>query len=260
MKWVKRLLVVLAVLTALLAAGMVFMVRWGAKRVDTPENVGETGLVRIRNFYVDVYGTKTSSSVLVFDAGLGSSIAADAIAGGLEVRREDVTDIFLTHGHFDHFAGVPLLPKAKVHAGKADADLLSGERSNPNAVPRMIGAFTDTPSVKVDHALEGELSIPIDGGKETLIAIPMPGHSPGSYAYVLRNVMIVGDAFNYYQNMLMEPPGVFTEDPALARESIKKLPALMKKYDVKTLCTGHGGCTPDGKADELVRAMIATFE
>jgi glyoxylase-like metal-dependent hydrolase (beta-lactamase superfamily II) len=257
MKWVKRLLVVIVILAALAVAGIIFMLRWGTNRVDTPEKVGETGIVRVRNFYVDLYGTKTSSSVLVFDAGLGSSLAIEAMLAGLEVQNEEVTDLFLTHGHFDHFAGTPLLAKAKVHAGKADADLLAGERSNPKLVPRAIGVLTSMPVVKIDDALSGEVSI--DAGGEPLIAIPMPGHSPGSYAFIIRGVMIVGDAFNYYQNMLMEPPGVFTEDPALARESIKKLPDIMKKYAVQKICTGHGGCTPDGKAEELVAKMIASF-
>src|SRR5688572_10200401 len=191
MKWVKRLLVaiVLAALIVLLAVAL--LMRWGQGRADLPEKVGDTAIVRVRNFYVDLYGVKTSStSVILFDAGMATQgVELDSLLAELGVRHQDVTDLFLTHGHPDHFGAAPLLPNARIHAGAADAGLFTGEIGPQKALPRVLSLIGPAaPVVKITNALEGEEQIAIDAGKEIVHAIPMPGHSAGSYVFIFRDV------------------------------------------------------------------------
>src|SRR5687768_16717349 len=120
MKWIRRLLVAVVLAFFIAFAGIVALLRWGRDRADLPERIGETGIVQVRNFYVDLYGVKTSSAVMLFDAALETQgIAADMLLAELGAKREDVTHVFLTHGHADHYGSATLFPNAKIIAGRA---------------------------------------------------------------------------------------------------------------------------------------------
>lgn len=255
MKWIRRILVAGLILLILLIGGVIIALRSGADRADLAQDIGTGGIVVVKNFSVDLYAAKTASTAIVFDAGIDSSgKAIDRLLEGIKVQRESVSDLFITHGHPDHFASAPLLTKAHLHAGAKDVSLLSGERENPKLLPRMFAAIMpDSPKVKVDDPLEGEKAI--DVGGEQVLAIPMPGHTPGSYAYVFRGVAFVGDAVNFRKGALTEPPRPLTEDPELARASIRALGDELKKHLVSTICTGHGGCVPIDKLYALISAM-----
>ncbi len=46
----------------------------------------------------------------------------------LDVRPEDVTDLFLTHFHFDHVLNCDLFPKAVIHMPETERDYVQGAR------------------------------------------------------------------------------------------------------------------------------------
>lgn len=244
MKWIRRIAIALLVLIAIAVAGIVALVRWGQKRADLAAQVSDGGVYAVRNFYVDLYAVKNGSTVIMFDTGIDDSgHAIDTLLAGLNAKREDVTDLFLTHGHPDHFMGAKLLPNAKIHAGAADVPLYDGSKANPRLLPRVLGKILpDPPRLTIDHPLAGTSSITI--GSETIVAVPIPGHTPGSYAYLVRDAVIAGDAIHYHHNTFEGPPDVFTEDPAQAMESIDDFPAKIKQWPVLKICTGHGSCAP----------------
>lgn len=112
-----------------------------------------------------------------------------------------IQGVFLTHLHFDHSGGlIDLAPGAPVHIGPGDArernrlNLLLG--SPANAILRGHGplnewAFQPDPS----GAFEGVLDIFGDG---SVWALHVPGHSPGSTAYLINTTegpkLVTGDA------------------------------------------------------------------
>jgi glyoxylase-like metal-dependent hydrolase (beta-lactamase superfamily II) len=51
---------------------------------------------------------------------------SDAIFHGLGIKPEDVTDIIVTHSHWDHIDGVDLFPKANIHIQKAEYEYYIG--------------------------------------------------------------------------------------------------------------------------------------
>jgi glyoxylase-like metal-dependent hydrolase (beta-lactamase superfamily II) len=111
--------------------------------------------------------------------------------------------VFLTHLHFDHIGGLIDLPRTTVvYVGAGEAE----ERSRANTLlghpadailegfgPLREWAFQPDP----DGVFEGVLDVFGDG---SVWAIRVPGHSPGSTAYLINAVggpkLVVGDAIS----------------------------------------------------------------
>ena len=179
--------------------------------------------MRVRNAYVDFYGAKNGARVLLFDAGtdpLGRGL--DALLAKMGASRDEVTDVFLTHGHGDHLASASGFRNAKVHAGAKDAGLVDG-----SDVPwklRIASLIQPSARVKVNNPLDGILAVDV-GAAQTVKAFPVPGHTPGSYFYLWEKVLFVGDSiiYNEKQGELELPPDSFDYDPAQLRQSLGQL-------------------------------------
>jgi glyoxylase-like metal-dependent hydrolase (beta-lactamase superfamily II) len=82
------------------------------------------GLVQARNNGCYIYGLRSGDKVVVFDGGIDDEgHALDALLGKMGASRDEVTDVFLTHGHFDHVALVPLCGKARIRLGDGDTEM-----------------------------------------------------------------------------------------------------------------------------------------
>ena len=57
----------------------------------------------------------------------------------------------------------------------------------------MFGTLLSVPPVEASHRLEGKADIDVGNG-EWVIAVPLPGHTPGSYVYLFDGVLFAGDA------------------------------------------------------------------
>jgi glyoxylase-like metal-dependent hydrolase (beta-lactamase superfamily II) len=231
---------------------------WAAGRHDKPEPVpGVTGVARVRNLMVDIYAARTGDGVVLFDAGIDArGRAIDDLLRSLSAERKDVRAIFLTHGHPDHVAAVPLFRSkgVRIYVGAGDAGLLDGS-GGKSAGPAKVWkrAFGIASSTATDR-LEGRREVELPGG-EKVLALPFPGHTEGSTLYLLRGVLFAGDAFNYHKGHLEPSPEKFADDAAQARHSLTTLTTLLQGLSVTTICTGHGGCTPPGKTTELVQEL-----
>jgi glyoxylase-like metal-dependent hydrolase (beta-lactamase superfamily II) len=51
---------------------------------------------------------------------------SDAVMAGLGIKPEDVTDIIVSHSHWDHMDGVDLFPNATIHIQKAEYEYYIG--------------------------------------------------------------------------------------------------------------------------------------
>src|SRR5439155_1206412 len=111
-------------LFAFLILGVVMM-RIGSHRFDAPDPV-HGSVMRVHGQVSDFFGAKADGRVVLFDAGADAEgRGLDLLLGALKSGREDVSDIFFTHGHGDHVAAAPLCPRARLHGGSADADMMS---------------------------------------------------------------------------------------------------------------------------------------
>ena len=235
MRWLFALLLVA------LIAGVIFL---RVKRHSfEPAQPVRASVVRLRNSFVDLYGAKSGDRVILFDAGVDNEgKAVDALLAALGATRDSVSDVFLTHAHGDHVGAVPLLPHALVHAGQADVELAAGTKPQGSLFARPLAWILPAPKVTVTDALVGRREISVGGG-ETVVALPFPGHTNGSYMYLYQGVLFTGDALNLDGGKLVPPPSLFSSSASENRKSIASLGAELGGAKVEIVCTGHGGCT-----------------
>jgi glyoxylase-like metal-dependent hydrolase (beta-lactamase superfamily II) len=198
---------------------------------------------------VTAYIVKQEGVILV-DAGYPKSeaaILAEARRRGID--RSDIRLILLTHGHADHAGsalqlheatGAPIAlhegDRAMARSGRQGRLKPTGMRGHLLGI--LVGSerFSSFPSFQPDIMMPGEFSLADYGVDGTVL--PTPGHTAGSVSIVLGSGdALVGDLV--CPSLPSGRPGLsfWADDPAQARESIKK---LMERRPRRVYC-GHGG-------------------
>jgi N-acyl homoserine lactone hydrolase len=163
------------------------------------------------------------------------------------VAKEKLNGVFLTHLHLDHVSGMPDVPN--------DTPIFTGP--GETVASKLMHAFT---AGSINKALEGkgalnewqfeaDASGTFDGvldifGDGSVWALWVPGHTPGSTAYLVRTttgpVLLTGDASHTrwgWDNHV--EPGSFTEDAVTGTESFKKLQAFAAAHPEVEVRVGH---------------------
>jgi glyoxylase-like metal-dependent hydrolase (beta-lactamase superfamily II) len=160
-----------------------------------------------------------------------------AILRFLESRRLIPEKILLTHGHFDHIAGVPelkLKTGAEVWVHPDDAAMVTDGRKNLSV---FIG-----PPVGLDPAdalfFDG-MELPL--GTLRLRVLHTPGHSPGSVSFTAEGLAFVGDVLFRHSVGRTDFPGSSMET---LLHSIWNV--LLPLGDSTEVLPGHGESTTLG--------------
>jgi len=178
------------------------------------------------------------------DFKLLSYVRPDSALLKVGVKATAVTDIILSHPHWDHIDGLNLFPKAKIWIQKADykyftetAWLKGGE--NGGFAKRDVAMLIKRYNAGQVHLIEGD-------NKEIISGIRVFTGSKHTYdsQYVVvktpvNNVVIASDnVWTYYslEHLLPAAPGG-TLDPNAYLESLKRMKALAS--DVKFIVPGH---------------------
>lgn len=165
------------------------------------------------------------------------------------VAREQggIAGVLMTHLHLDHITGMPDVPRGTAiytGPGEAGARNLQNMFAQGNADRALAG-----------HAALGELPFAADPsgrfagvldllGDGSLWAIWVPGHTPGSVAYLARTpdgpVLLVGDtchtAWGWQHGV---EPGSFTADHAQNAKSLAALRELAARHPDLDVRPGH---------------------
>jgi hydroxyacylglutathione hydrolase len=199
-----------------------------------------------------VYLARTEAGVVVVD--LGWHGAEGALRRGLRrmgATPDDVAAVFLTHSHRDHVAGWRAVRGARFHVAAAEVPLLESDSHHSDLPSRVAEEVIGNPA-----PWHGEVEVLGFGsdtafvfGRDTVRAFPVPGHTPGSAAYLLRGVLFVGDAVAYSYLTGFRPAfGVFTDDPERGRASLAALWARVEPHRPRWVCTAHAKCAPADSA------------
>jgi hydroxyacylglutathione hydrolase len=198
---------------------------------------------------------------VLVDTGLRTSAGKIKEAlGGRELQA-----IALTHAHGDHGGSARKLARElglPVWVGAADREaaetgkVVTKPPYDKPGLNLIAGAMGNMPSVSIARDLR-------EGDELTagFTVLDTPGHSPGHVSFWRESdrVLICGDVFFNMHLLttvpgLRQPPGPFTVDPALNRESERKVARL----EPATAGFGHGPVIEGDAAAQLAR-FVATL-
>ena len=165
----------------------------------------------------------------------------------LAQQPQPLAGVFLTHLHLDHIMGMPDVPRGTaVFSGPGETR--SHGFLNLFTRPITDRAFEGQTTIAEwqfrpdpDHRFAGVLDVFGDG---SLWALHVPGHTPGSTAYLARTpqgpVLMAGDACHTswgWEHGV--EPGNFSKDQPLSAESLASLEALVKRHPSIDVRLGH---------------------
>lgn len=231
----------------------------------SPPKVIHGKVMATRNLFTYVYGARAGGQTVLFDAGIDEEgKALDVLLGGLQASRDTVSDIFLSHGHFDHVAAAsPRCTHARIHVGQPDVDLLAHRVKTTPTAARWLSYMIPVGPIEATHPVrERSEFVLADGSKVT--AIPFAGHTLGSYLYVYDGVLFAGDSLQINGDHLDFAMPPFSVDNNANHQNAARLAELLGDLKVDVVCTGHQGCTPEpasptaeSPASAMLKELIA---
>ncbi|MGX1269889.1 MBL fold metallo-hydrolase [Streptomyces phaeoluteigriseus] len=118
---------------------------------------------------------------LLVDAGSSLAEGSRLRLHAEELAGHHVTDIALTHPHFDHVLGAAAFAGAEVYAA-VGADTVPAEELRADAIRHGLDAAPATEAadtlVRPRHLVSGEWTLDLGGGRQVLLANVGPGHTP----------------------------------------------------------------------------------
>ena len=177
----------------------------------------------------------------LIDAGCGAchDMLAKNVRASLP-KDASLSFLFLTHCHYDHAAGASLLAREfgiPIVAHEKDAVFLeSGDR----AVTAASWYGAEMPPITVDHKISSSQEV-FSVGSLKIQAIHIPGHTPGSLAYVTH---LDGKKVLFGQDVHGPLVASFLSN----REDYLRSLTHLLSLSADVLCEGHYGVM-DGKAE-----------
>lgn len=194
--------------------------------------------------FVIVVGPMQNNAVFIVDESTRNAVVIDPSFDAQQVHQEaekhtwNLRQIWLTHGHFDHTAGVAALsqlyePALPIAMAEAAFDYTL---SNPVSLPAYLQA-DGIPQLDIALHAGDHLTINPDNTGDQVEVRDVSGHSPGSLLYYIASsgVAIVGDAIFRESIGRTDLPG---SDHQLLIKNIRQ--NVFSLPDQTLLIPGHG--------------------
>lgn len=190
--------------------------------------------------------------VVLIDAGMDQS--GEALLAELARRQlqpEAVKAVFLTHGHGDHIGAIKMLPEAEVIALAAEVPIAEGRQRLASPMGRVTPVSPT--GITVTRTVEDGETVTI--GTASALVYAVPGHTPGSAAYLVNDVLFVGDSAQINSSgQIRAAPWLVTDDRAQNRASLVRLQQRLAEdgMRVAAIVPAHSG---PAESDEPLAAF-----
>ena len=195
-----------------------------------------TGGVAMTNCFL--IADESAKKAVLFDA---PDHTAEPLLDEVVKRGWDLIGLWLTHGHFDHFADHGVVRKRFPTAQILIHKLEEPKVRQPDLQTRMFGLPFDIPPLKPDAYVEDNQKLRI--GNLDLVVILTPGHAPGHVAYHFpkEQLLVGGDLIIGGSVGRTDLPD---SDHSQLEASIRR---IMTLPDATRLLGGHGDATTLGQ-------------
>jgi len=147
------------------------------------------------------------------------------------IKPEQIATVGISHYHFDHTGQANTFPQAKLLMGKLDLDALKETPLPFGADPKPLAHWLSEGGAV--GAVTGDKDVFGDG---SVTMLSMPGHTPGSYALLVRlqkkgNVLLSGDVVHFEEQFKNKGvPGFNTSraETLASMDRIQKMAAALK--------------------------------
>ncbi|MFT3704971.1 MAG: N-acyl homoserine lactonase family protein [Agriterribacter sp.] len=170
------------------------------------------------------------------DFGLVHYLRPDSVLLSLGVKAEDITDIIISHPHWDHLDGITFFPKANIWIQKDDYDYFVGQAWQKDANH---GGFVKKDVLNlVDLNIAGRVSLVKGDNVEIIPGIKVytgSRHTYNSQYAVVQsgkdNIVIASDNVWIYENLekMFPPPSYGTYDAKAYVASMQRMKTIASK-------------------------------
>jgi glyoxylase-like metal-dependent hydrolase (beta-lactamase superfamily II) len=154
------------------------------------------------------------------------------------VKPDQIAMVGISHYHFDHTGQAGTFPQAKLLIGKADFEALKSDPAPFGADPSLLAHW-----LKEGGTVETETGDKDVYGDGSVVMLSMPGHTPGSYALLVRlakkgPVLLSGDIVHFEEQFKNNGVPGFNTDRADSLASMDRMQKMAKKLKA-TLVVQH---------------------
>lgn len=154
------------------------------------------------------------------------------------VKPDEIGTIGISHYHFDHMGQAADFPKAKLLMGQADLAAMKQDPLPFAAMPDLLAPWLKNGAPV--EAVVGDKDVFGDG---SVMMLTMPGHTPGSYALLVRlaktgPVLLSGDIVHFEEQIEHSGVPPFNHDRAQSLASMDRLQHMARSLKA-TLVIQH---------------------